>query len=111
MLCQQLSTLGSSVHLDPLEHSKLALEEVDAFQIIINNIMHLGFLAQSLGFATTTNLVWYILFTIFAPYSMLPLPLKWCICGGSLTAVGHLLYLLVKEFHSIIIVDKVKRIL
>lgn len=67
----------------------------------------IGFFGKSLGFATTTNLVWYVLFTIFAPYSMLPLPLKWCIFGGSLTALGHVLYLIITEFKTIIANEEV----
>lgn len=32
-----------------------------------------------------------MLFVIFVPYSMLPLPLKWCIIGGSLSGTSHLI--------------------
>ncbi|XP_068198267.1 adenylate cyclase type 8 isoform X2 [Antennarius striatus] len=34
---------------------------------------------------------WYVLFTLFATYTLLPLPLLWAICAGSLTSVLHLL--------------------
>lgn len=34
---------------------------------------------------------WYVLFCLFATYTLLPLPLPWAICAGSLTSVLHLL--------------------
>uniref|UniRef100_A0A3B4D7N1 adenylate cyclase n=1 Tax=Pygocentrus nattereri TaxID=42514 RepID=A0A3B4D7N1_PYGNA len=34
---------------------------------------------------------WYVLFTLFATYTLLPLPLLWSICTGCLTAALHLL--------------------
>uniref|UniRef100_A0A3Q3XEA5 adenylate cyclase n=1 Tax=Mola mola TaxID=94237 RepID=A0A3Q3XEA5_MOLML len=33
---------------------------------------------------------WYVLFTLFATYTLLPLPLLWAMCAGSLTSVLHL---------------------
>ncbi|XP_050727539.1 adenylyl cyclase 78C-like isoform X3 [Eriocheir sinensis] len=36
------------------------------------------------------NMVWYLLFIVFVTYSMLPLPLRWGILAGSLTALCHL---------------------
>ncbi len=35
--------------------------------------------------------MWYILFILFVPYAMLPLPLKWCMIGGILTATTHII--------------------
>lgn len=107
VFCKQLSALGCRVYLDPFKHSKYILILVSDQTLIF---FPSGFLAKSLGFAKTENLVWYVLFTIFAPYSMLPLPLKWCILGGSITAVGHLLYLMVKEFDHILANDQVSAI-
>ncbi|KAM7358388.1 adenylyl cyclase 78C [Cochliomyia hominivorax] len=49
-----------------------------------------GFLGQGVGFAYREYLMWYILFVIFVPYAMLPLPLKWCVVGGTITASCHL---------------------
>ncbi|KAH8380471.1 hypothetical protein KR009_010919, partial [Drosophila setifemur] len=49
-----------------------------------------GFVGQGVGFADREYLVWYILFVIFVPYAMLPLPLKWCVVGGTITASCHL---------------------
>uniref|UniRef100_A0A8C4H6P1 adenylate cyclase n=1 Tax=Dicentrarchus labrax TaxID=13489 RepID=A0A8C4H6P1_DICLA len=34
---------------------------------------------------------WYVLFSLFATYTLLPLPLLWAMCAGSLTSVLHLL--------------------
>uniref|UniRef100_A0A8C7XTN9 adenylate cyclase n=1 Tax=Oryzias sinensis TaxID=183150 RepID=A0A8C7XTN9_9TELE len=33
---------------------------------------------------------WYVLFTLFATYTLLPLPLLWAICAGSITSLLHL---------------------
>ncbi|XP_054734331.1 adenylyl cyclase 78C [Anastrepha obliqua] len=49
-----------------------------------------GFVGQGIGFTYREYLVWYILFVIFVPYAMLPLPLKWCVVGGTITASCHL---------------------
>lgn len=35
--------------------------------------------------------MWYVLFILFVPYAMLPLPLKWCMIGGTLTATTHII--------------------
>uniref|UniRef100_A0A3B5L6G2 adenylate cyclase n=1 Tax=Xiphophorus couchianus TaxID=32473 RepID=A0A3B5L6G2_9TELE len=34
---------------------------------------------------------WYILFTLFATYTLLPLPLLWAMCAGFLTPILHIL--------------------
>uniref|UniRef100_A0A3Q3DDC0 adenylate cyclase n=1 Tax=Hippocampus comes TaxID=109280 RepID=A0A3Q3DDC0_HIPCM len=34
---------------------------------------------------------WYLLFTLFATYTLLPLPLMWAMCAGSLTSALHLI--------------------
>lgn len=34
---------------------------------------------------------WYVLFTLFATYTLLPLPLLWAMCAGSLTSALELL--------------------
>uniref|UniRef100_A0A3P8S3B0 adenylate cyclase n=1 Tax=Amphiprion percula TaxID=161767 RepID=A0A3P8S3B0_AMPPE len=34
---------------------------------------------------------WYVFFTLFATYTLLPLPLLWAMCAGSLTSILHLL--------------------
>ncbi|XP_049548441.1 adenylyl cyclase 78C [Anopheles darlingi] len=57
-----------------------------------------GFLGEGLGFAEREYLIWYVLFIIFVPYAMLPLPLKWCMIAGSMTAVCHLLVTSLNKF-------------
>uniref|UniRef100_A0AAY4B6E8 adenylate cyclase n=1 Tax=Denticeps clupeoides TaxID=299321 RepID=A0AAY4B6E8_9TELE len=37
---------------------------------------------------------WYVLFTLFATYTLLPLPLLWSICTGTVTAALHLLFII-----------------
>ncbi|XP_046621280.1 adenylyl cyclase 78C-like isoform X2 [Neodiprion virginianus] len=48
-----------------------------------------GYIGASFGFSTQQRLVWYILFVVYAPYAMLPLPLRWCVIAGSGTALAH----------------------
>lgn len=50
-----------------------------------------GFIGKGLGFDMKEDLVWYVLFTIFVPFAMLPLPLRWCMVAGSLSAVSHII--------------------
>ncbi|XP_031434451.1 adenylate cyclase type 8-like [Clupea harengus] len=47
-------------------------------------------LACSLGYGLLGDGVGYVLFTLFATYSMLPLPLPWAIATGTLTTALHL---------------------
>ncbi|XP_055027658.2 adenylate cyclase type 8 [Misgurnus anguillicaudatus] len=49
---------------------------------------------QALGglvYGLESDQSWYVLFTLFATYTLLPLPLLWSICTGFLTAALHLL--------------------
>lgn len=48
-------------------------------------------MGEGIGFAEREYLVWYVLFILFVPYAMLPLPLKWCMIGGTLTAITHII--------------------
>ncbi|KAI7804460.1 putative adenylate cyclase type 8 [Triplophysa rosa] len=51
---------------------------------------------QALGglvYGLETDQSWYVLFTLFATYTLLPLPLLWSICTGFITAALHLLLL------------------
>lgn len=50
-----------------------------------------GFIGEGVGFADRECMVWYMLFIIFVPYAMLPLPLKWCMIGGMVSGVAHLI--------------------
>lgn len=51
-----------------------------------------------MGFAEREYLIWYVLFIIFVPYAMLPLPLKWCMIAGSVSAICHLIVTTINKF-------------
>ncbi|CAL4154287.1 unnamed protein product, partial [Meganyctiphanes norvegica] len=36
------------------------------------------------------NTMWYLLFTVFVTYAMLPLPLRWGLAGGVVSTLVHL---------------------
>lgn len=59
-----------------------------------------GFVGEGLGFAKREYLVWYILFIVFVPYAMLPLPLKWCLVCGSVCAISHLVVTSITKFRE-----------
>lgn len=52
---------------------------------------------------------WYILFTLFATYTLLPLPLLWAICAGSLTSTLHILVEIVRHYNDIVLLKKVRK--
>lgn len=43
-----------------------------------------------LGYGLENDPSWYVLFTLFATYTLLPLPLLWAMVAGSLTSTLHL---------------------
>ncbi|KTG39737.1 hypothetical protein cypCar_00027911, partial [Cyprinus carpio] len=49
---------------------------------------------------------WYVLFTLFATYTLLPLPLLWSICIGFFTAALHLLVDALRNYNDTAIVRK-----
>ncbi|XP_076247270.1 adenylyl cyclase 78C isoform X3 [Calliopsis andreniformis] len=49
-----------------------------------------GFIGAGLDFTSQQRLMWYILFVVYAPYAMLPLPLRWCVLAGYGTALTHM---------------------
>ncbi|XP_052001580.1 adenylate cyclase type 8 [Xyrauchen texanus] len=49
---------------------------------------------------------WYVLFTLFATYTLLPLPLLWSICTGILTAALHLMVDALRNYNDTAIVRK-----
>ncbi|XP_053697549.1 adenylyl cyclase 78C [Sabethes cyaneus] len=57
-----------------------------------------GFIGEGMGFAEREYLIWYVLFIIFVPYAMLPLPLKWCMIAGSVSAICHLIVTTINKF-------------
>ncbi|XP_028253278.1 adenylate cyclase type 8 isoform X2 [Parambassis ranga] len=50
---------------------------------------------------------WYVLFSLFATYTLLPLPLLWAICAGSITSVLHLLVEIVRYYNDAVLLRKV----
>lgn len=50
-----------------------------------------GYISQGIGFSSDDYLVWYILFIVFVPYAMLPLPLRWCMMAGATSGCSHIL--------------------
>ncbi|KAK9531559.1 hypothetical protein VZT92_010978 [Zoarces viviparus] len=50
---------------------------------------------------------WYVLFTLFATYTLLPLPLLWAMCAGSLTSVLHLLVEILRCYNDTALLRKV----
>ena len=52
---------------------------------------------------------WYVLFTLFATYTLLPLPLLWAMCAGSLTSVLHLLVEIVYYYNDAGLLRKVRK--
>ncbi|CAN9507449.1 unnamed protein product [Ophioblennius macclurei] len=50
---------------------------------------------------------WYVLFTLFATYTLLPLPLLWAMCAGALTSVLHLLVEAGHHYNDPVLLKKV----
>ncbi|KAM9703155.1 adenylate cyclase type 8 isoform 2-T3 [Menidia menidia] len=50
---------------------------------------------------------WYVMFTLFATYTLLPLPLLWAMCAGSLTSILHLLVEIVHYYNEAMLFKKV----
>ncbi|XP_044024787.1 adenylate cyclase type 8 isoform X2 [Siniperca chuatsi] len=50
---------------------------------------------------------WYVLFTLFATYTLMPLPLLWAMFAGSLTSVLHLLVEIVRYYNDAVLLRTV----
>jgi len=50
---------------------------------------------------------WHVLFTLFATYTMLPLPLLWAMCAGTLTSGLHLGVEVARCYHDAVLLRKV----
>ncbi|KAJ3607122.1 hypothetical protein NHX12_026636 [Muraenolepis orangiensis] len=50
---------------------------------------------------------WYVLFTLFATYTLLPLPLLWAMCAGALTSGLHLGVEVARGYHDAVLLRKV----
>lgn len=51
---------------------------------------------------------WYVLFTLFATYTLLPLSLLWAMCAGSLTSVLHLVVEFAHSYNDAGLLRKVR---
>lgn len=60
-----------------------------------------------LGYGLENDPSWYVLFTLFATYTLLPLPLPWAIGAGSLTSTLHLILETIQHFHEVGLLRKV----
>nr|CAI5841533.1 unnamed protein product [Callosobruchus analis] len=107
-------TFYNDYKIKPREHANLIIWSVCCMSINIavcvlgwwrcfaNNYLHWAAICtwllltvqsnvgQGVGFSDKEDLVWYVLFTIFVQYAMLPLPLRWCMLAGGLSSIGHI---------------------
>ncbi|KAK7944281.1 hypothetical protein WMY93_000009 [Mugilogobius chulae] len=74
------------VRKDAASHSYLQYSGVVTWVVMTTQILSAG-----LGYGLLGDGVGYVLFTLFATYSMLPLPLTWAIVAGLLTSSLHIL--------------------
>ncbi|XP_055723550.1 adenylate cyclase type 8 isoform X2 [Salvelinus fontinalis] len=73
------------VRKDTTSHSYLQYSGVVTWVVMATQI-----LAAGLGYGLLGDGVGYVLFTLFATYSMLPLPLTWAILAGLATSTLHI---------------------
>ncbi|KAL0966722.1 hypothetical protein UPYG_G00299290 [Umbra pygmaea] len=73
------------VRKDTTSHSYLQYSGVVTWVVMTTQI-----LAAGLGYGLLGDGVGYVLFTLFATYSMLPLPLTWAILSGLATSALHI---------------------
>lgn len=52
--------------------------------------------SKVIGFCQKPDIVWYILFMLFVPYAMLPLPLKWCMMAGTISSLIHIVMTIIE---------------
>ncbi|KAI5090825.1 adenylate cyclase type 8, partial [Silurus meridionalis] len=60
-----------------------------------------------LGYGLENDPSWYVLFTLFATYTLLPLPLLWAMGAGSLTSTLHFILVTVQHFNEVGLLRKV----
>ncbi|XP_033854701.2 adenylate cyclase type 8 isoform X2 [Acipenser ruthenus] len=73
------------VRKDTTSHSYLQYSGVVTWGTMATQI-----LASRLGYGLLGDGIGYVLFTLFATYSMLPLPLTWAILAGLVTSILHI---------------------
>lgn len=66
-----------------------------------------GFVGECVGFADKECMVWYMLFIIFVPYAMLPLPLIYCMAGGTVSGVAHIIVMTIEKVQKTNVRNKV----
>lgn len=52
---------------------------------------------------------WYVLFTLFATYTLLPLPLLWAMSAGSITSILHLIVEITHNYNDSVLLRKVRK--
>ncbi|KAF5900273.1 adenylate cyclase type 8-like isoform X1, partial [Clarias magur] len=60
-----------------------------------------------LGYGLENDPSWYVLFTLFATYTLMPLPLLWAMGAGSLTSTLHLIVETVQRFNEVGLLRKI----
>ena len=83
------------VRKDTTSHSYLQYSGVVTWVAMATQI-----LAAGLGYGLLGDGVGYVLFTLFATYSMLPLPLTWAIMAGLFTSGLHILVQMLISQHA-----------
>lgn len=84
--------------------------DLDFFCLKIRMIFFsIGFVGECVGFADRECMVWYMLFIIFVPYAMLPLPLKWCMVGGTISGTAHLIFMSLEKLEKSSVSKKIVR--
>ncbi|XP_038673541.1 adenylate cyclase type 8-like isoform X1 [Scyliorhinus canicula] len=80
MLCFFVQAGKDAISHNYLQYIGLATWLYQSTQILVG-----------LGMGLETNETWFILFIVFGTYTMLPIPLLWCLLAGTLSSVCHLL--------------------
>lgn len=97
---KQLPSFSRNLHVAVAPHTG-SVFPVNLFRALIKfSRFCSGFMGDGVGFAEREYLVWYILFTLFVPYAMLPMTLKWCIIGGTITALSHIVNTAIAKFRQ-----------
>uniref|UniRef100_A0A8C4S2G9 Adenylate cyclase type 8 n=1 Tax=Erpetoichthys calabaricus TaxID=27687 RepID=A0A8C4S2G9_ERPCA len=91
------------VRKDTTSHSYLQYSGVVTWVAMATQI-----LAARLGYGLLGDGIGYVLFTLFATYSMLPLPLTWAILAGLVTSVLHIVVQLVIPRDVVISTNQVR---
>lgn len=81
--------------------------------IIVTNAIYncAGFVGECVGFADKECMVWYMLFIIFVPYAMLPLPLIYCMVAGTVSGIAHIIVMTIEKLQTTYVRYQLLRIL